>query len=83
MKCSAIAAPAYGATYCSGAGSEEVCVNDDRVIERPVLAESLDNGRRGTGSLAAGDVDADYVAPLLVDDGVEGDGRLTRLPGPR
>ncbi len=45
-----------------------------------MLAEDFHNAGRGAGPLAAGDVDADHVAPLLVDDRVESDGRLAGLP---
>ena len=57
-----------------GAGDD-----DDRVLHRAVLLERR-NGLRHCGQLLPDrDVDADEVAALLVDDRVEGDGRLAGL----
>ena len=53
--------------------------HDDRVFHGAVLLEGLHHvGHRG-GLLAHGDVDADHVLALLVDDRVDGDGGLARL----
>ena len=53
--------------------------HDDGVIHGAVLLQFAHHlGDRGT-LLADGDVDADHVAPLLVDDGVDGNGGLAGL----
>ena len=53
--------------------------NDDRLVQDAVPGERLADGGNGRGLLANGDVDADHVGLGLVDDGVDGDCRLTRL----
>ena len=57
-----------------GAGDD-----DDGVLHRAVLLEDRDGLRDGRQLLADRDVDADEVAALLVDDRVDGDGRLAGL----
>src|SRR5690606_13939743 len=49
----------------------------DGVLHGAGFFEGADNLGDLTGLLADGDVDADEVAALLVDDGVERDGALT------
>src|ERR687890_182852 len=51
----------------------------DGVVHRAEVLKGLDYLRHGRVLLADGDVDADYVLALLVDDGVERDGGLARL----
>jgi hypothetical protein len=65
--------------YCSGAGSEARGDDDDRVVHRacPRAACRPPGDRRLL--LADGDVDADNVLALLVDDRVDGDGGLAGL----
>ena len=46
MNSSPIAQPAYGARYCSGAGSEAPADDDDRVLHRAVLLERRHDLRR-------------------------------------
>ena len=54
-------------------------VHDDRVLHRAVLLQRLHQaGDRGR-LLADGDVDADHVLALLVDDGINRNGRLAGL----
>src|SRR5919107_3712843 len=53
--------------------------DDDGVVHRAEALKRLDDLRDGRVLLADGDVDADYVLALLVDDGVERDGGLARL----
>ena len=78
-----MAQPAYGARYCIGAGSVGSGGDDDGVLHRAVLLEHADHlGDRGR-LLADGDVDADQVAALLVDDRVDRDARLAGLSGRR
>ena len=52
--------------------------HDDRVLHRAVLAERLDDAADLTGALPDRAVDADDVGVFLVDDRVDGDGRLAR-----
>src|SRR2546426_723443 len=54
--------------------------NDDAVRHGPGLFEYLDDARHRGALLADGDVDADDVLALLVDDGVHCDGGLAGLP---
>src|SRR2546422_3278551 len=54
--------------------------NDDAVRHGPGLFEYLDDARHRRALLADGDVDADDVLALLVDDGVHRDGGLAGLP---
>ena len=54
--------------------------HDDGVLERAVPLEDAHGARHRRPLLADGDVDADQVLALLVDDGVDGDGGLARLP---
>ena len=51
----------------------------DGVLHGAVIFERLHHLRDGGALLADGDVDADHVAALLIDDGVEGDGGLAGL----
>ena len=53
--------------------------DDAGVRERAFIAQGVDDLGEGGGLLPDGDVDADDVLPLLVEDGVDGDGRLARL----
>ncbi len=78
MKYSPMAAPAMGAMYCSGAESAAVGVHDDGV--------SIATARQASppcwqpwSLLADGHVDADHVLAALVDDGIDGNGRLAGL----
>ncbi len=65
--------------YCSGAGIRGRRGDDDRVVHRPELAQLLDDRDHRRFLLADGDVDADDAGALLIDDGVESDGRLAGL----
>ena len=51
----------------------------DAVLHRAFLFEDVDHLGDRRRFLADGDIDADQVATALVDDRVEGDGRLARL----
>jgi hypothetical protein len=66
--------------YCSAAGSEAVADDDDRVLHRPIPFQRGDHLPHLGQLLADGDVDAQQVLALLVDDRVDGDGRLAGLP---
>ena len=54
--------------------------DDDGVLHRAVLLQLGHHLRHGRLLLADGDVDADQVLALLVDDRVDRDGRLAGLP---
>ena len=47
---------------------------------RSELFQGLHHLGHGAGLLADGHIDADHVLSLLVEDGVQGDGRLAGLP---
>ena len=49
---------------------------DDRVVHGAALFERLDDARNRRGLLADGDIDADAVLVVLVEDRVDRDGRL-------
>ena len=53
--------------------------DDDRVVQRPVLVEHLDDLDHGRHPLADRDVDADQVLVAVVDDRVDRDRRLAGL----
>ena len=53
--------------------------NHDGVLHGAVVFERLHHLRHGRTLLADGDVDANHVAALLIDDGVERDGGLAGL----
>ena len=53
--------------------------DDDRLVENAMQEQGLPDRGDRRGLLADGDVDADHVGLALVDDGVDGDGRLARL----
>ncbi len=53
--------------------------DDDRVLQRAETFQRPHRAGDGRPLLPDGDVDADQVLALLVDDGVHGDGRLARL----
>src|SRR5690606_8149935 len=53
--------------------------HDNGVLQRAVLFELADDVADGGGFLPDGDVHAGNVLALLADDGVDGDGRFTRL----
>ncbi len=53
--------------------------DDDGLVEDPVVLERLADARDRRSLLADGDVDADHVGVGLVDDGVNGNGGLSRL----
>ena len=55
------------------------CRNDDGVIHRPVFFESLDDLRNGRTFLSDGNVYANDLLPLLIDDSVDRDSRLSGL----
>ena len=57
-----------------GAGAD-----DNGVVHRAVLPQFLHHARHGGFLLPDGDVDADHVLALLVDDGVEGNGGFAGL----
>ena len=78
-KYSPIVTPVYGARNCSGAGSDAVGGDDDRVLHRAGLAQLVDDRGHRRLLLADGDVDADDVLALLVDDRVDRDGGLAGL----
>ena len=52
---------------------------DDGIVHRAARLEHADQLRNGRPALADGDVDADDVLALLVEDGVGGDGGLAGL----
>src|SRR5438093_2226240 len=54
--------------------------NDDAIRHGPGLFEYLDYARHRGALLADGDINADDVLALLVDDGVHRDGGLAGLP---
>src|SRR5258708_2981702 len=54
-------------------------MHDDRVVEPAILLQDLGDGGGLEVLLPNGDVDADEVLALLVDDGVEGQGGLAGL----
>ena len=54
--------------------------DDDGVVHRAVLPEDVDEAGGGRLLLGDRDVDADDAGPLLVEDGVDGDGGLAGLP---
>ena len=62
-----------------GAGSAGGCRDDDRVVHGAVLAQRLDGVGHRRALLADGHVDALHVLTLLVQDRVDGDGRLAGL----
>ena len=68
-----------GRDVLHGGGLTGAGADDDGVRHGVVLAQHLRDLRHGAGLLADGHVDADHVLPLLVQDGVDGDGRLTGL----
>ena len=53
--------------------------DDDGVIHGAVIFERLHHLRHGGALLPDGDIDADHVAALLIDDRVERDGGLAGL----
>ncbi len=74
-----MATPLYGARYWSGSGVVGAGHDDDRVVHRPVLLEDRDGVRDRGQLLPDRDVDAHEALARLVDDRVDGDGRLARL----
>src|SRR5262245_40325953 len=54
--------------------------NHDRIVHSAGFSELVDNLGYGRALLADGDVDTDNVAAFLIDDGVNGDRSLARLP---
>ena len=62
-----------------GSGSRD----HDAVFHRAVLFESLHHLRNSRALLADGDVDADHVAALLIDDRVQQHRRFYRSGGRR
>ena len=62
-----------------GAGSDADADDHDGVLHGAVVFERLHHLRHGGALLADGDIDADHVAALLIDDGVERDGGLAGL----
>src|SRR5438094_10032577 len=55
------------------------CGNDDGVIHRSVILESFHDLRHSRLLLTDGDVDADDIFSLLIDDRVDGDRGLSGL----
>ncbi len=51
-----------------------------RVIHRARLLQGADDLQRGRLALADADVDADHIGVALIDDRIQGDARLARLP---
>ena len=64
---------------CNGAGFGRRRRDDDGILHGAGLSKSIDDLRDGGTLLSDGDVDTDYVAALLIDDGVDGDGGLAGL----
>ena len=54
--------------------------HDHRVFHGSRLLQNADHLRHGAGLLADGHIDADGVLPLLVQDGIHGDGGFAGLP---
>ena len=54
------------------------CGDDDRVLHSAAVFECLDNARDGRCLLTDGDVDADTVLSLLVQNRIDGNRRLAR-----
>ena len=54
------------------------CRDDDGILHRARVFERLDDARDRGRLLANGDIDADAVLPLLVQDRIDGDRRLAR-----
>jgi hypothetical protein len=79
MKYSAIAQPAYGAMYCSGAGSAAVATTTVVYSIAPAGLQHLDDARDGRFLRADRDVEALHALALLVDDRVDRDRRLAGL----
>ena len=69
-------ATGVGGEVLEGGGLGGVRRHDDRVLHGAVLFELAEHLGDLAGLLADGDVDADQVAAILVDDGVEGDRAL-------
>ena len=65
--------------YCIGAGIGGRSGDDDGVLHRAEVFERLDHLRDGRTLLADGAVNANQVAALAVDDGIERDGGLAGL----
>ena len=55
------------------------CSDDNRIIHCAEISQGLDNLSDRRTLLTNGNVDTDYVPALLVDDGVERDGRFAGL----
>ena len=53
--------------------------NNHRIIHRALFAEVGDGLRHRGSALADGTINTDHIFPSLVQDGVDGDGRLARL----
>ena len=66
--------------YCSEAGSAAEDGHDNGVVHRARVGQHLHHLRNRRALLPDRAVDADHVAALLVDDGVQNDGGLSRLP---
>ena len=79
MNCSAMATPGVRRHELQGGRLGGGGVDDDRVVHRAVLLQHTRDLRHLGLLLADGDVDAEQVLPLLVDDRVDGDGRLAGL----
>src|SRR5215469_9206967 len=54
--------------------------HDDGVVHGAVVIEDLDHLRNRGALLSNGTVNTNQIAALVVDDGIESDRRLTRLP---
>jgi len=65
--------------YCKGAGSLEGGADDHGVIHRAMSPQGFDDAGHRRRTLPAGDIDADDVLPLLIDDRVDANGGLARL----
>ena len=68
-----------GCDILHGGGLAGAGADDDGIGHGVVLAQHLRDLRHGAGLLADGHIDAHHILALLVQDGVDGDGRLAGL----
>src|SRR5207302_7970844 len=76
----AYSAGGIGGNVLHGGGFGGGSGHDDGVVHGARIGQDLYHLRDGRALLPDGAVDADHVAALLVDDGVQNDGGLARLP---
>ena len=72
-------APGVGSEKLHRGGVGSRGHDDDRVLHRAVVIEGLDQVGDSGALLSDGDIDADHVTALLVDDRVDGDGGFAGL----